>query len=159
MLDRRSNEANRPACHYTSHAVTKYRQLSLLLFASSPHGSWLSSSSGLNYMLVDQAAVLCEGSQHHAVHAHPADKRRSSAFVEAIDAFFSDGLEEAVERALELRVRLEADLDGIERVTLPEVSQTVYVERNCDQYENTYPTLSFATPEKTPATKPLYWPP
>ena len=123
MLDRRSNEANCPACHHACDAVSKYRQLSLLLFASSPHGSWLSSSSGLNYVLVDQAAVLCKGSQHHAIHAHPAHERRSSAFVEAIEAFFSDGLEEAVERALELRVRLEADLYGIEWMTLAGVSQ------------------------------------
>ena len=74
-------------------------------------------------MFVDQAAILRERSQHHAVHAHPANERRSSAFVEAIDAFFSDSLEEAIERALELRVRLEADLDRIEWMTLQKLAR------------------------------------
>ena len=110
--------------------MSDYRQLCLLLFPSSPHRGWLGSTSGLNNVLINQAAVLREGSQHHAVHTHPADKRRSSTFVEAIDAFFPDGLEEAIERALELRVCLEADLNRVERVAIAEVSQIFGIECN-----------------------------
>ena len=65
----------------------------------------------------------------------------------------ADGLHDAVPGAGELGLRcgLEADLDCIERVSILE-SVRGYVLTDADI---TYPTLNFAMPEKTPATKPL----
>jgi hypothetical protein len=125
MLNRRSNEADSPACHNTSNSMSNNRQLCLLLFSPSPYGSWLCSTSWLNEVLIDQSSILCERSQHHTVHAHPADERRSSPFVEAIDAFFPDGLEQAVQGTFEFRVRLEADFDRVKRVAMSNVSHAV----------------------------------
>ena len=101
--------------------MPKPRQ-ALLLLIRQPDG--LTARPGakrLKDVFVQEPAVQRQAAEHEAVHGHPADEGRGGAFVDAIDAFFAQGLEDAVEGAGELGFwcGLEAHFYCVEGVSTP----------------------------------------
>ena len=70
-------------------------------------------------VVLEQAAIDRQRAEHDAVHEHPADQGGAGALVQAQDAFVSDGLGDALQRAGEAGAvgSLEPDFDGVEGVT------------------------------------------
>lgn len=76
-------------------------------------------------------------------------------FVQSIDAFLPKGLHETIKRTIELTFRgcLQSYFDRVERMPISTISTPATSSRQ--KRVDTHPTLNFAIPEKTPATKPL----
>lgn len=145
VLDGRGDEADGRAREAARHAVADGRQGRLL---------------DVEDVVGHDAAVDVERAHHDGVHAHPADEGRRRALVQAADALAADRLHDAVEGPLEARRvrRLHAHLDRVKGVAdwWMGVSNGFRLPLSSAQScEGVCLPVSFATPLKTPATKPL----